>query len=257
MTAETIPTRNAPAAPVIPQRAIVLSAGLGTRMRHLSQDRPKPLTPLAGRTMLDRALDRLGDAGVDTAVVNVHYMADKIEAALADRTQPRVLISDERDARLETGGGVVRALPLLGTAPFFVHNADCCWRDGVGDNLRTMAAAWDSDRMDVLLLLAPIADSLGYEGRGDFHLDPHGCLRRRGEREDAPFVFTGVSIAHPRLFHGAPEGAFSLNVVWDRAIAANRAYGVRMSGLWMHIGTPEALEEAEALMRNEPETDHH
>lgn len=240
-----------------PTRAIVLSAGLGTRMRHLSQQRPKPLTPLAGRTLLDRALDRLAAAGVEEAVVNVHYMADMIEAAVAERRAPRIIISDERDARLETGGGVMRALPHLGEDAFFIQNADSTWRDGVGDNLAAMARAWDDERMDTLLLLAPSSQCIGYEGRGDFHLDSSGCISRRGERQDTPFVFAGLSLAHPRLFENAPVGAFSLNVLWDRAIAANRAYGVRMSGLWMHIGTPEALEEAETLMGDDIIPDHH
>lgn len=230
--------------------AIVLAAGLGKRMRHLSLERPKPLTTLAGQTLLDRALDRLAAAGVKDVVVNVHYRADMIEASLATRTAPRITISDERDALLETGGGVVRALPLLGPEPFFIHNSDCVWHDPAGDNLAAMIGAWNASEMDTLMLLAPLTNAIGYAGAGDFLMNDAGQLRRRPAGGTARFAFAGVSIAHPRLFQDAPSGAFSLNVLWDRAIAANRAYGLPMSGVWMHIGTPEALEEAEALIRN-------
>ena len=233
-----------------PTNAMVLAAGKGTRMRHLSAARPKPLTPLAGRTLLDRVLDRIDAAGIRNAVVNVHFKADMIEAAMAGRTRPSITISDERGALLETGGGIVHALPLLGSEPFLVQNSDCVWQDGAGDDIAALCAAWDTERMDTLLLLAPRECTLGYDGRGDFRLTADHRVARRPADQDAPFVFAGVSIAHPRLFETAPQGAFSLNLLWDRAIAANRAYGTVMSGTWMHVGTPEALDAAEELMRD-------
>lgn len=233
-----------------PRRAIVLAAGMGRRMRHLSVERPKPLTVLNGRTLLDRVLDRLADAGVEDAVVNVHYMADQVERALVGRTRPRILISDERDMLLETGGGVTRALPLLGSDAFVIHNSDCVWHDPDGDNLSALARGWNPARMDTLMLLAPLENAIGYGGAGDFHMNGLGQLHRRVGGETAAYAFAGVSIAHPRMFSHAPSGSFSLNVLWDRAIAANRAYGLQMGGVWMHVGTPEALEEAEALLRN-------
>lgn len=225
---------------------MVLAAGRGTRMRPLTDTLPKPLVPLAGQALIDNVLDRLALAGVTTAVVNVHHFADLIEAHLKSRTVPRIIFSDERDSLLDTGGGVLRALPLLGEDAFFIHNSDSVWIEGVGKNLDRLAQHWDSSRMDSLLLLATASASLGYEGPGDFHMDPHGLLTRRAERRVAPFIFTGVSIAHPRLFRDAPQGKFSLNLLWDRAIAQGRLYGVRLEGLWMHVGTVEALDEATA-----------
>ena len=225
--------------------AMVLAAGLGTRMRHLTAERPKPLVPVAGVTLLDRVLDRMAASGIERAVVNVHYKAGMIEAALAKRTRPRIEISDERDVLLETGGGVRRALPRLGDAPFLIQNADCFWIDGIGDNIARLRQAWRDDAMDALLLLTGSANAIGYDGRGDFNMDAAGRLTRRASNRDAPFVFCGASIAHPRLFKDTPEGAFSMNLVWDRAIAAGRLHGVRMDGVWMHVGTPEARAEAE------------
>lgn len=228
--------------------AMVLAAGLGTRMRPLTDVVPKPLVRLAGRTLLDRVLDRLADAGVERAVVNVHHMADQIEARLADRTRPKIRISDERDRLLDTGGGVVRALPLLGPGPFLIHNSDSVWLEGVGANLDRLLGAWDGDAMDGLMLVAVGASSIGYDGHGDFDLDACGRISRRQPGREAAFVFAGVSIAHPRLFEGAPAGPFSLNGPWDRAIAQGRLYGVRLDGTWMHVGTPEALRRAEQAM---------
>ncbi len=228
-----------------PHTAMVLAAGLGTRMRPLTDTVPKPLVVLAGRTLLDHALDRLADAGIRRAVVNVHYRADQIETHLKARTRPEIVVSDERDTLLDTGGGIVRALPLLGPAPFVVHNSDSVWLEGVGSNIERLLAAWDDRRMDALLLLALGSRSLGYDGHGDFRMSADGRLSRRSEREEAPFVFTGVSIAHPRLLDGAREERFSLNRPWDRAMQEGRLYGVRMEGLWMHVGTPQALAEAE------------
>ncbi|MEL6299613.1 MAG: nucleotidyltransferase family protein [Pseudomonadota bacterium] len=231
--------------------AMVLAAGLGTRMRHLSADRPKPLVEVAGRTLLDRVLDRVAEAGIPTAVVNIHYMADAIEAALSDRTRPRIVFSDERDVLLETGGGIRRALPLLGPGPFLVQNSDCLWSERGNNNLKRLIGAWGGNRMDALLLVTPTETCLGYDGRGDFVMDAAGRLSRRAAAATAPLVFTGASIAHPRLFDETPDGAFSLNVVWDRAIAAGRVFGVVMEGVWMHVGTPEAVAEAEDRLRND------
>ncbi len=229
--------------------AMVLAAGLGTRMRPLTDTMPKPLVPLCGTPLLDHVLDRLAAGGITRAVVNVHHFAEQIEAHLADRTSPAIAISDERDALLDTGGGVARALPLLGKTPFLIHNSDSVWVEGIGSNIARLVAAFDRDRMDALLLLAPGADSLGYDGRGDFLMAPDGALTRRGERATAPFAFAGVSVAHPRLFEEAPEGRFSLNVLWDRAIAEGRLFGLRLDGVWMHVGTPQSVEDAESWMK--------
>ncbi|MEQ1711201.1 MAG: nucleotidyltransferase family protein [Hyphomicrobium sp.] len=231
-----------------PTTAMVLAAGLGTRMRPLTDVVPKPLVALDGRPLIDHVLDRLAAAGIRRAVVNVHYLADRLVAHLAARTAPEIIVSDERGVLLDTGGGVVRALPLLGDAPFVIHNSDSVWNEGVGSNIDRLIAGWDDTRMDALMLVALGARSLGYEGAGDFKMIADGRLQRRGKGESAPLVFAGVSIAHPRLFASAPVGAFSLNVPWDRAIAAGRLFGVRLEGLWMHVGTPEALAEAERIV---------
>lgn len=225
--------------------AMVLAAGLGTRMRPLTDTIPKPLVRLNGKPLIDHALDRLAAGGIARAVVNVHHFADQIEAHLATRTKPEIALSDERGTLLDTGGGVVKALPLLGPAPFVIHNSDSAWVEGVGSNIARLIAAFDAERMDSLLLLALGATSLGYDGHGDFLMGPDGLLTRRPERDEAPFAFTGVSIAHPRLFEGAPDGRFSLNVLWDRAIARQRLFGLRLDGVWMHVGTPQAIEDAE------------
>jgi MurNAc alpha-1-phosphate uridylyltransferase len=225
--------------------AMVLAAGLGKRMRPLTDVVPKPLVRLKSKPLIDHVLDRLAAGGIKRAVVNVHYLPDLIEAHLASRTNPAIIISDERDALLDTGGGVVRALPLLGDAPFLIHNSDSVWIEGVGSNIARLIQAFDPDRMDSLMLLALGATSLGYDGHGDFAMDADGVLSRRGERREAPFVFTGVSIAHPRLFEDAPKGAFSLNTLWDRAIDRGRLLGLRLEGAWMHVGTPQSEEEAE------------
>ena len=231
-----------------PKTAMVLAAGLGTRMRPLTEKLPKPLVPLNGRALLDRVLDRLAEHGVGTAVVNVHYQADLIISHLETRISPRIVFSDERGQLLETGGGVVKALPKLGTEPFIIHNSDSVYIEGVGSNLDRLARAWDPERMDTLLLLALGSTSLGYNGRGDFNMDANGHLTRRVEGKIAPFVFTGVSIAHPRLFKDAPDGAFSINKLWSRAIEQKRIFGVRMDGIWMHVGDPAAVTAAERRM---------
>lgn len=231
-----------------PATAVVLAAGLGKRMRPLTDTIPKPLVPLAGRPMLDHVLDRLAAAGITKAVVNVHYLAGQIERHLRGRSQPQIVISDERDALLETGGGVVRALPLLGHGPFVIHNSDSVWIEGAQSNIARLLDAWDGERMDALMMLAPSKGSLGYDGRGDFHLDDKGRIRRRAPNETAPYVFAGVSIIKPELFDGEVERAFSLNIVWDRIIAANRLSAIVLDGIWMHVGTPEALHDANAAI---------
>ena len=228
--------------------AMVLAAGLGQRMRPLTADRPKPLVEVGGRALIDHVLDRLTAGGIETAVVNIHYLGEQIIDALAARERPRIAISDERDELLDTGGGVAKALALLGDAPFLVHNSDSIWTEGVEDNLQRMRKYWDGARMDCLMLLAMTTTSTGYDGRGDFTMDSRGRVSRRGEHEIAPFAFTGVSIMHPRLFEEAPAGAFSLNRLWDRAIAAGRLYGLRLEGRWMHVGSPLGLAEAEQAL---------
>jgi len=229
--------------------AMVLSAGLGKRMAPVANGLPKPLVKLGGKALIDHALDRLAEAGVVRAIVNVHHKAELIEQHLVGRQRPAIEISDERSALLDTGGGVKKALPRLGPGSFLIHNADSVWIEGVGSNLARLVGAWDEVRMDCLMLLAPASASHGYQGRGDFALASDGRIRRRRvEQELVPFAFTGVSVAHPRLLEASPEGAFSLNLVWSQAIAAGRAYGVRMEGVWMHVGSPDALADAERCL---------
>jgi MurNAc alpha-1-phosphate uridylyltransferase len=228
-----------------PTSAFVLAAGKGERMRPLTSSLPKPLVRLAGKPLIDHVLDRLAAARITRAVVNVHYLADRIEAHIAGRKTPKITISDERDALLDTGGGVVHALPKLGREPFIIHNSDSVWIEGLGSNLDRLIDAWDDAAMDSLMLVAPVASSIGYDGPGDFQMGATGQLTRQSGARMSPFVFAGVSIAHPRLFDGAPKGRFSLNRVWDRAIDAGRLYGVRLEGTWMHVGTPEAVAAAE------------
>ncbi|NVN88437.1 MAG: nucleotidyltransferase family protein [Rhodopseudomonas sp.] len=231
--------------PVKPARAMVLAAGLGVRMRPLTDHMPKPLVPVAGRPLLDHVLDRLAEAGVAEAVVNVHYLPDQIIDHVASRTHPRVIISDERDCVLGTGGAVVKALPLLGDAPFFHLNADTMWIDGVRSNLARLADAFDPARMDILLLMAPTASSIGYHGSGDYAMAPDGSLRRRKENEVVPFVYAGAAIISPAIFADAPRGEFSLTKMFDRASEQQRLFGLRLEGVWMHVGTPEAVHAAE------------
>lgn len=242
---------KSPPKPFRPTRAIVLSAGLGKRMRPLTDKIAKPMVPFRGKPLIDHALDRLAEAGITEAVVNVHYAPEGIERHLKHRKHPRILLSDERDALLDTGGGVIRALPHLGKEPFVIHNSDSVWIEGVGRNLDRLFATWNGDIMDSLLMVALGSHSLGYDGHGDFTMDPDGKLERRAESRESPFVFTGVSIAHPRLFKDAPSGAFSLNKLWDRAIEKGRLYGMRLEGTWMHIGTPQGLAEAEKWIDDE------
>jgi MurNAc alpha-1-phosphate uridylyltransferase len=231
-----------------PRHAMVLAAGLGARMRPLTDNLPKPLIRVGGKALIDYGLDQLADVGVEAAVVNVHYLADKIERHLAARERPRIVISDERKELLNTGGGVVKAMNHLGEAPFFHINSDSIWIDGARGNLQRLADAFDPAEMDALLLLAPAATSIGYGGRGDFAMTSDGCLRRRAEREIVPFVYAGAALLSPALFSNPPPGAFSLNLVFDRAMATGRLHGLRLDGLWMHVGTPDAIAAAEAAI---------
>src|SRR5215470_18174506 len=228
-----------------PKRAMVLAAGLGTRMRSYNGQVPKPLVQVGGKPLIDYVLDRLAEQGVERAVVNVHHLADQIERHLAGRQRPRIVISDERSELLGTGGGVAKALPELGDAPFFHVNSDTIWIDGVKPNLARLAEGFDGARMDALLLLAPAASSIGYSGRGDFSMAADGRLTRRAEHEVVPFVYAGAGILTPAFFAGAPEGAFSLSPLFDRAAEAGRLCGLRLEGVWMHVGTPEAVRAAE------------
>ena len=228
-----------------PKTAMVLAAGLGTRMQPLSHTVPKPLVQVGGRALIDRCLDGLAECGIETAVVNVHHLADKVEAHLSRRTAPKILISNERGLLLETGGGIKHALPLLGPHPFVLRNSDSMWVEGVRPNLDWLMQGWDGEKMDCLLLLAAAEGSVGYAGRGDFFLDKDGRLERRGERSIAPFAYAGAAILHPRLFADAPDGPFSLNLLFDRAIAAGRLFGVRLDGVWISVETPAAITLAE------------
>jgi N-acetyl-alpha-D-muramate 1-phosphate uridylyltransferase len=233
---------------IAPDSAMVLAAGLGTRMRAFNGQIPKPLVQVGGKALLDHMLDRLAEAGVARAVINVHHLADQIERHLQSRQRPRIIISDERQALLGTGGGVVKALGELGGAPFFHVNSDTIWIDGVKPNLGRLAAAFVPHRMDALLLLAPTTTSIGYMGRGDFAMAADGRLTWRGERDVVPFVYAGAAVLAPALFRDPPAGAFPLTEVWQRAIEAERLYGLRLEGVWMHVGTPEAVAAAEAAI---------
>jgi len=231
---------------MMPHSAMVLAAGFGERMKPLTDRLPKPLVKVGGKPLIDYVLERLEAVGVNRIVVNVHYLADVLERHLAHRRD--VVISDERDKLLETGGGVVKALPLLGRAPFFHINSDTIWIDGVKPNLVRLADAFDAAAMDALLLMAPTATSVGYSGRGDYAMGPDGRLARRGERSVVPFVYAGAAILSPALFAGAPQGPFSLTRLFDRAEQAGRLHGIRLEGVWMHVGTPAAIAEAEAAL---------
>jgi MurNAc alpha-1-phosphate uridylyltransferase len=230
---------------VHPTKAMVLAAGLGVRMRPLTDKMPKPLVRVAGQPLLDHVLDKLAAAGVAEAVVNVHYLPDQIIEHTKLRKKPRVIISDERDVVLGTGGAVVKALPILGNAPFFHVNADTLWIDGVRPNLARLAEAFDPARMDILLLMAPTTSSIGYSGRGDYSMLPDGALRKRRELQVVPFVYAGAAIMSPSQFAAAPKGEFSLTKMFDRANEQERLFGLRLDGVWMHVGTPDAIQAAE------------
>lgn len=228
-----------------PKTAMVLAAGRGKRMRPITATTPKPLVSVAGRSLIDRVLDRLVEVGVETAVVNVHYLADLVEVHVAKRAAPAIVVSDERGRLLDTGGGVVKALAALGAAPFYHLNSDSIWIEGARPNLEVLAERFDPERMDAILMLASTVTSVGYEGAGDFQMARDGLLARRAERTVAPFVYAGAAILSPAVFAGMTADPFSLNVIFDRLIAAGRLYGMRMDGVWLHVGTPEAIGEAE------------
>jgi N-acetyl-alpha-D-muramate 1-phosphate uridylyltransferase len=233
---------------MIPKSAIVLAAGLGTRMRPHNGHVPKPLVTVRGKSLIDYSLDRLAGAGVERAVVNVHHLADALEQHLAPRKKPQIVISNERGELLGTGGGIAKALPALGNAPFFLVNSDTLWLDGTRPNFVRLADAFDADEMDALLLLAPAAGSIGYAGRGDYAMRADGRLERRGERDAVPFIYAGAAILAPALFADVPAGAFALTPLFDRAAANGRLFGLRLEGLWMHVGTPDAVAAAEAAL---------
>lgn len=229
----------------IPEKAMILAAGLGKRMRPITDTMPKPLVRVFGKTLLDYGLDALNKANVSNAVVNLHYLGDQIEVHLANRTAPKITLSDERDGLLDSGGGVKKALPQLGKDPFYLLNADSFWLEGIKPNLELLAGAFDENTMDIILLLSGFPNAIGYNGSGDFEMSSDGRLSRRTEKKMAPFVYSGAAIIHPRVFADTPDGAFSLNLLFDRAIENGRLYGARMEGLWLHVGTPEAITEAE------------
>jgi MurNAc alpha-1-phosphate uridylyltransferase len=224
---------------------MILAAGLGKRMRPITVTMPKPLIEIGGRALIDHGLDALERAGVEQVVVNVHYLADQVQSHLGRRRRPTIAISDERARLLDTGGGIAKALPDLGDEPFYLLNSDSFWIEGARPNLDWLASAWRDREMDALLLVAATVRSIGYHGRGDFRMDPAGRLVRRAERDVAPFAYAGAAILHPRLFDGAPFGAFSLNRLFDKAADEGRLFGVRLDGLWLHIGVPDAIGEAE------------
>lgn len=229
--------------------AMVLAAGIGKRMRPLTATRPKPLVRVNGRALIDHSLDKLVEAGVSRAVVNVHYLPGQIEAHLAQRSAPATVISDEREALLETGGGMLKALPLIDADPFFCLNSDNVWLDGPQNVFAALSEAWDPAQMDALLLLVNHARAFNYTGRGDFHLDPLGRISRRKPGRVAPFIYTGIQIVSQRLLREAPEGAFSTGVLWDRAIAEGRLYGISHYGQWFEVGAPEMIAPTEAALQ--------
>ena len=231
------------------ESAMVMAAGIGKRMRPLTATRPKPLVRVAGKPLIDHSLDRIEAAGIAHVVVNVHYLADALEAHLAKQKRSFTLaVSDERGELLETGGGMVKALPLLKGDPILVVNSDNIWTDGPQDSIRNLARHWDGDRMDALLLVIRQASATGHGGKGDFHMDPSGKLSRRKPGRVAPFVYTGIQLISPRLLVGAPEGPFSTNLLWDRAIAAGRLYGLSHMGQWFDVGTPASIAPTEAAL---------
>lgn len=235
----------------VPHTAMVMAAGLGKRMRPLTATRPKPLIEVKGKALLDHVLDKLRVAGVRRVVVNVHYLADSLEAHLASRQHGLdVAISDERGQLLETGGGLVKAAPVIDCDPFLALNSDNLWIDGPADTIRLLASQWNDDKMDALLLLVPQARAMGHKGLGDFHMDRAGRLRRREKSHVAPFVFTGIQMVSKRLLRDAPDGPFSTNILWDRAIAEGRCFGAVHQGLWFDVGTPQSIPLTEAALEN-------
>lgn len=241
-----------PAIPAqVPATAMVMAAGLGKRMRPLTATRPKPLVELAGKPMIDHVFDRLRAAGVKKAVVNVHYLADAMEGHLQTVEGLDIVVSDERDRLMETGGGLVKALPMIDSDPFLSLNSDNFWIDGPSDTLKLLARHWDAKKMDALLLLVPHARAFNHSGKGDFHMDRQGRLKRRGRSKIAPYVFTGIQMLSKKLISDTPEGPFSTNILWDRAIEAGRCYGVVHQGLWFDVGKPQSIRQTEAMLQDE------
>ncbi|MBX9883539.1 MAG: nucleotidyltransferase family protein [Novosphingobium sp.] len=238
-----------PTASLASDAAMVLAAGIGKRMRPLTATRPKPLVRVNGRALIDHSLDKLVEAGVSRAVVNVHYLPGQLEAHLAQRSAPAIAVSDEREALLETGGGMVKALPLIDADPFFCLNSDTIWLDGPQTVFAALSDAWDPAQMDALLLLVSHARAFNYTGRGDFHLDPLGRISRRKPGRVAPFIYTGIQIVSHRLLRDAPAGAFSTGFLWDRAIAEGRLYGISHGGLWFEVGAPGMIAPTEAALQ--------
>ena len=226
---------------------MIMGAGHGTRMRPLTDDRPKPLVSVGGKTLIDHSLDRLVAAGVTEVVVNVHYRAAQLVAHLEQRRDVRIIISDETDELLDTGGGVVKALPHFHGEPFFILNSDSIWIEHGAPALPAMQAAWDESRMDGLLLLAELATTIGYDGR-DFVLTADNRLVRARDNAGKPYGYMGVQIVHPRMFTGMPKGAFSTNVAWTRAIGQERLFGTVLDGIWLHVGTPQAHAQSEQAL---------
>ena len=229
--------------------AMIMGAGMGSRMRPLTDDRPKPLVRVAGKTLIDHSIDRLAAAGVTTIVVNLHYKAEMLRAHLEQRHDVEIIFSDETEKLLDTGGGVVKALHLFDDKPFVIVNSDSIWVEGPVAALPAMMAHWDETRMDGLLLLAEMQTALGYEGRGDFVLKAGGHVLRARDHAGAAYAYPGVQIVHPRMFDSAPDGPFSTNLMWDRAITQDRLFGTVLDGAWIHVGTPQARDEAEAYLR--------
>jgi len=238
---------NPPQGPLASDTAMVLAAGLGKRMRPLTATQPKPLVRVAGKPLIDHALDRLADAGIARAVVNVHYLADALEAHVIERDVPEVTISDERAQLLETGGALVRASEHL-PEPFFCLNADNIWLDGPKNAFADLSARWDRDAMDALLLVVPHVRAGNFHGPGDFHMDGQGLLSRRKAGRIAPFIYTGIQLVSRRLLRDAPEGPFSTNILWNRAIEQGRLFGVAFTGQWFEVGTPQAIAPTEAVL---------
>ncbi|MEO5774273.1 MAG: nucleotidyltransferase family protein [Sphingomicrobium sp.] len=235
----------------VPHTAMVMAAGLGTRMRPLTATKPKPLISVAGKPLLDHVLDRLRAAGVIRVIVNVHYLPDLVEAHLRQVAGGLdIVVSDERAQLLETGGGLIRAQPMIECDPFLAVNSDNLWVDGPADTLKLLASHWDCERMDALLLLVPLARASNHRGLGDFHMDRVGRIRRRERSHVAPFVYTGIQMLSKRLLRDAPQGAFSTNILWDRAIEEGRCFGAVHQGLWFDVGTPEAIRETELVLQN-------
>lgn len=233
----------------LPKTAMLLAAGLGTRMLPLTEHTPKPLIAVGGKALIDWSLDQLAVANVQSAVVNVHHLAPQLIAHLKTRAKPAVAISDETDRLLDTGGGITKALPLLGPEPFFVFGCDTVTLDGTQPALRRLANAWNADELDALMLLHPLETAHGFDGPGDFFLDNDGYLSRRGDAAKAPYVYTGIQIIHPRAFENEKAGSFSMNKIWDSAIAARRMKAIVHDDAWFHVGAPDSVEKTDAALR--------